>query len=129
MKFKVRKTFKNNHVNRNLTNDAQISKSPSMDNLMSNNEGGGVGGSGSRNRLAPNANQMKRKLGNGPGRAPAGSKDKYVAEIFEIRLNPVVSKRGFLNFLEEKSIGWTKRYVVRHYATTTKIYIRKVLEI
>lgn len=101
-----------------MTNDAQISKSPSMDNLMSNNEGGGVGGAGSRNRLAPNANQMKRKLGNGPaGRVgPVGSKDKYVAEIFEIRLNPVVSKRGFLNFLEEKSIGWTKRYVVSHYA-------------
>lgn len=82
---------------------------------MSNSDAGGVGGgAGSRNRLAPNANQMKRKLGNGPaaGRAPAGSKDKYVAEIFEIRLNPVVSKRGFLNFLEEKSIGWTKRYVV-----------------
>lgn len=86
-----------------------------MDNLMSNDGNGGLGGanSASRNRLTPNANQMKRKLV-GPlqvGRA-GGIKDKYVAEIFEIRLNPIVSKRGYLNFLEEKSIGWTKKYVV-----------------
>lgn len=100
---------------RNLTNDAQISKSPSMDNLMSNDGNGGLGsggvGSASRNRLTPNANQMKRKLVGQTGR-PGGVKEKYVAEIFEIRLNPVVSKRGYLNFLEEKSIGWTKKYVV-----------------
>lgn len=36
----------------------------------------------------------------------------YVAEIFETRLNNQVARRGYLNFLEEKSIGWTKRYVV-----------------
>lgn len=120
-----------------MTNDAQIAKSPSMDNLMSNNNenggGSGVGGSNSssspssraNNRLlAPNANQMKRKLVGplqsqaglmrpfGGGGGGAGVKEKFVAEIFEIRLNPIVSKRGYLNFLEEKSIGWTKKYVV-----------------
>jgi hypothetical protein len=37
---------------------------------------------------------------------------KYIAEIDEVRINPIITKKGFLNFLEEKSIGWIKKYVV-----------------
>lgn len=37
---------------------------------------------------------------------------KYIAEIDEVRINPSITKKGFLNFLEEKSIGWVKKYVV-----------------
>ena len=44
--------------------------------------------------------------------SPSRVKAKYIAEIDEVRVNPIVSKKGFLNFLEEKSIGWTKKYVV-----------------
>lgn len=42
----------------------------------------------------------------------SNSRARYIAEIDEVRVNPIVSKKGYLNFLEEKSIGWTKRYVV-----------------
>ena len=35
---------------------------------------------------------------------------KYLAEVEEVRINPVISKKGYLNFLEEKSAGWTKRF-------------------
>ena len=44
--------------------------------------------------------------------SPSRCKAKYIAEIDEVRVNPIVSKKGFLNFLEEKSIGWAKKYVV-----------------
>ena len=37
----------------------------------------------------------------------------YVPEVEEIRVSPVVSRKGYLNFLEEKTNGWTKRWVVR----------------
>ncbi len=36
----------------------------------------------------------------------------YVAEVEEIRVSPVVSRKGYLNFLEEKKKGWHKRWVV-----------------
>lgn len=39
---------------------------------------------------------------------------KYIPEIKEIRINPVVSKRNYMNFLEENSHGWLKRWVVRN---------------
>ncbi|XP_014670393.1 PREDICTED: kinesin-like protein unc-104 [Priapulus caudatus] len=36
----------------------------------------------------------------------------FVPEIEEVRLSPVVSRKGWLNFLEEKTSGWVKRWVV-----------------
>lgn len=36
----------------------------------------------------------------------------YVPEIEEIRISPVVSRKGYLNILEEKKNGWKKRWVV-----------------
>ncbi|CAH1774965.1 unnamed protein product [Owenia fusiformis] len=36
----------------------------------------------------------------------------YVPDTEEIRVSPVVSRKGYLNFLEEKAIGWVKRWVV-----------------
>ena len=44
--------------------------------------------------------------------SPSRGKAKYIAEIDELRINPIVSKRGYLAFLEEKSVGWIKRFVV-----------------
>lgn len=38
---------------------------------------------------------------------------EFVPEVEEIRISPVVSRKGYLNFLEEKSNGWVKRWVVR----------------
>jgi len=37
---------------------------------------------------------------------------QFVPEVFELQLNHVVSRKGYLNFLEENSSGWIKRYVV-----------------
>ncbi|GFS14095.1 kinesin-like protein unc-104 [Elysia marginata] len=36
----------------------------------------------------------------------------FVADIEETRPSPVVSRRGYLNFLEDHSNGWMKRWVV-----------------
>uniref|UniRef100_A0A1A8JFU5 plus-end-directed kinesin ATPase n=1 Tax=Nothobranchius kuhntae TaxID=321403 RepID=A0A1A8JFU5_NOTKU len=37
---------------------------------------------------------------------------KLVPDIQEIRVSPIVSKKGYLNFLEPNTTGWVKRYVV-----------------
>jgi kinesin family protein 1 len=31
----------------------------------------------------------------------------------EIRISPVVARKGYLNILEQKANGWKKRWVVR----------------
>ncbi|XP_056276947.1 kinesin-like protein KIF1A isoform X4 [Pseudoliparis swirei] len=36
----------------------------------------------------------------------------FVPEIQEIRVSPIVSKKGYLHFLEPHTSGWVKRYVV-----------------
>lgn len=36
----------------------------------------------------------------------------YVPEVEEIRISPVVARKGYLNVLEHKSNGWKKRWVV-----------------
>ncbi|KAM4628695.1 kinesin-like protein KIF1A [Polymixia lowei] len=37
---------------------------------------------------------------------------KFVPDIQEIRVSPIVSKKGYLHFLEPNTNGWVKRYVV-----------------
>ena len=37
----------------------------------------------------------------------------FVPDVEEVRVSPVVSRRGYLNFLEENTNGWVKRWVVR----------------
>ncbi|XP_038061971.1 kinesin-like protein KIF1A isoform X8 [Patiria miniata] len=41
-----------------------------------------------------------------------GGKGMFVPDVEEIRVSPVVSRRGYLNFLEEKTAGWVMRYVI-----------------
>ena len=36
----------------------------------------------------------------------------YIPDVEEIRVSPVVSRKGYLYFLEEKTSGWIKRWVV-----------------
>lgn len=36
----------------------------------------------------------------------------YVPEVEEIRISPVISRKGYLNILEHKINGWKKRWVV-----------------
>lgn len=38
---------------------------------------------------------------------------QFVPYVDEIRVSPVVSRKGYLNFLEDKKNGWMKRWVVR----------------
>ncbi|XP_072295591.1 kinesin-like protein KIF1A [Eucyclogobius newberryi] len=37
---------------------------------------------------------------------------RFVSDVQEIRVSPIVSKKGFLNFLEPHTNGWIKRFVV-----------------
>ncbi|KAF6114329.1 kinesin family member 1A [Phyllostomus discolor] len=50
-----------------------------------------------------------------PARAPEADKEPQrllVPDIQEIRVSPIVSKKGYLHFLEPHTAGWAKRYVV-----------------
>ncbi|XP_058389336.1 kinesin-like protein KIF1A isoform X7 [Diceros bicornis minor] len=52
-----------------------------------------------------------------PSPAPASEVDKepqrlLVPDIQEIRVSPIVSKKGYLHFLEPHTAGWAKRFVV-----------------
>lgn len=38
--------------------------------------------------------------------------DNYIPLVDEVRVSPVVSRKGYLNFLEEKHTGWVKKWVV-----------------
>ncbi|XP_072429138.1 kinesin-like protein KIF1A isoform X26 [Chiloscyllium punctatum] len=46
------------------------------------------------------------------GKNEKGSARMFVADIQEIRVSPIVSKKGTLHFLEPQTNGWVKRYVV-----------------
>lgn len=52
-----------------------------------------------------------------PPSSPPGPRDPnlvlYVPEMEEIRISPVVARKGYLNVLEHKTHGWKKRWVVR----------------
>jgi len=37
---------------------------------------------------------------------------QFVAGVDEMRVSPVISKRGYLYFLEENATGWVKMWVV-----------------
>ena len=43
------------------------------------------------------------------------SRAKFIAEMDEIRINPIVSKKGYLNFLDDKSPRWIKKFVVNFF--------------
>lgn len=49
--------------------------------------------------------------------SPPGPRDPelvlYVPDMEEIRISPVVARKGYLNVLEHKTHGWKKRWVVR----------------
>ena len=36
----------------------------------------------------------------------------FIPEVEEIRVSPIISRRGYLNVLEHKAIGWVRRWVV-----------------
>uniref|UniRef100_A0A8C6TS66 plus-end-directed kinesin ATPase n=1 Tax=Neogobius melanostomus TaxID=47308 RepID=A0A8C6TS66_9GOBI len=61
---------------------------------------------------APDSHQDSEKK---PHSAPSDAKPRirrFAPDIQEIRVSPIVSKKGFLNFLEPHTNGWIKRFVV-----------------
>lgn len=59
--------------------------------------------------LAPPAGL--RPASNPPACSNAG-KPIYVAEVEEVRVSPIVSRKGYLSCLDDKVNGWVKRWVV-----------------
>lgn len=55
-----------------------------------------------------------------PATQPALPLRLYVPELEEIRVSPVVARKGLLNVLEHGGSGWKKRWVVRFYFTTSR---------
>ena len=76
-------------------------KSISTDNLAA-----AAAGDGSRKLPAPGKGEEEENL--------------YIPEVEEMRVSPVVSRKGYLNFMEEKTKGWVKRWVVS--SVSLKIY-------
>uniref|UniRef100_A0AAV2L1K9 plus-end-directed kinesin ATPase n=1 Tax=Knipowitschia caucasica TaxID=637954 RepID=A0AAV2L1K9_KNICA len=61
--------------------------------------------------VSPSADAEERK----PHSAPSDTKPRirrFCPDIQEIRVSPIVSKKGYLNFLEPHTNGWIKRFVV-----------------
>ncbi len=54
-------------------------------------------------------NNLNKKRASSPHARYLG--EKFIAEIDEIRINTIVSKKGYLNFLDQKTTGWVKRFV------------------
>jgi len=78
-------------------------KSMSSDNLAAAAAAAGGGGGGDDARRLPVS----------PFRDVENDEDaQFVAGVEEIRVSPVVSRRGYLHFLEESSSGWIKLWVV-----------------
>jgi len=42
---------------------------------------------------------------------------EVVPDVVEVHINPVILRKGYLNFMEETSRGWIKRWVVSHITT------------
>nr|CAD7571227.1 unnamed protein product [Timema californicum] len=63
-----------------------------------------------------------------PAPPPPGSQATglvlYIPEMEEIRISPVVARKGLLNILEHKTNGWKKRYVV-----CVTFFLRALLDI
>jgi hypothetical protein len=53
---------------------------------------------------------------------------KYTTSIEEVRISPVVSRRGYLNFLEEKGTGWVKKFVVCSISFSLKEFNRNMFD-
>ncbi|XP_029987584.1 kinesin-like protein KIF1A isoform X1 [Sphaeramia orbicularis] len=58
-----------------------------------------------------NQDSEDKKSLSGPSEAKPRTR-KFVPDIQEIRVSPIVSKKGYLHFLEPHTNGWVKRYVV-----------------
>ncbi|XP_072474843.1 kinesin-like protein KIF1A isoform X1 [Notamacropus eugenii] len=57
----------------------------------------------------------EQKKSPSPASGPEAEKEPQrllVPDIQEIRVSPIVSKKGYLHFLEPKTTGWAKRFVV-----------------
>lgn len=83
---------------------AEPKKSASSDDLNAATvDGGGAG-----KKVVPSA--MKKEFPDEDG--------QFVPSVEEIRVSPVVSRKGYLNFLEDKMNGWFKRWVVGYLLTS-----------
>ncbi|XP_052270651.1 kinesin-like protein unc-104 isoform X2 [Dreissena polymorpha] len=87
---------------KSMSSDAQVKQSKSSDNLSSTSENG---------RSSPGKADRKLTL---PLQSIRPDQDKliFAPDIEEVRVSPVVARKGYLNFLDEKSNGWVRKFVV-----------------
>ncbi|XP_052820587.1 kinesin-like protein unc-104 isoform X2 [Mya arenaria] len=82
--------------------EAAVKPSKSSDNISTSSaDGVGSANSGDRKLTLP----IK-------GIRPDQDKWIFAPDIEEVRVSPVVARKGYLNFLDEKSNGWIRKYVV-----------------
>ncbi|WAR14348.1 KIF1A-like protein [Mya arenaria] len=87
---------------RSTISEAAVKPSKSSDNISTSSaDGVGSANSGDRKLTLP----IK-------GIRPDQDKWIFAPDIEEVRVSPVVARKGYLNFLDEKSNGWIRKYVV-----------------
>ena len=58
--------------------------------------------------------------------------DKFIfaPDVEEVRVSPVVARKGWLNFLDEKSNGWVRKWVVGyHLLSALSITLRQFVSL
>ena len=95
--------FKNNsmvfHVHFRSASQDQIQPSRSTDNLSNTSS---TDGSGPDRKFTLPLKSIRPDL----------EKFIFAPDVEEVRVSPVVARKGWLNFLDEKSNGWVKKWVV-----------------
>lgn len=47
----------------------------------------------------------------------------YVPELEEIRITPIIARKGYLNILEHRTNGWKKRWVVSTFSIRSSSHL------
>jgi len=84
------------------SSDLLVQPSKSSDNLSTTSNTSSTGSSPADRKLTLPIKSIR----------PDTDKLIFVPDIEEVRVSPVVARKGYLNFLDEKSNGWVRKYVV-----------------
>jgi len=91
----------------NLSHYTPVSKSRSMESLLS-----ASAADEPYDIIATKMNNLHASKQHLLSISSQKTRPKYVPEIEEIRINPIVSRKGYINFFDEKSTEWIKKFII-----------------
>lgn len=83
-----------------MNSEAQVKVSKSTDNLTSSTTSGASEGPERKLTLPIKSIRLDQDV------------IVFAPDVEEVRVSPVVARKGYLNFLDEKSNGWIRKWVV-----------------